>query len=129
MRANPLEETIDLGLIAFMAFIGWKVFQGLTTTKADNGQPMCSMSDMENNNCISGDGSSACGWWEYFTATSCYRGTPAGAGTPASTTASIVLDPANPASILTPVMTTPAGSPGQGIPMCKDTITGNIYPC
>lgn len=80
--ADPIERaetTINLvimlailGVVGFGLYEVWKVFGG----PADNGKPRCSSSDMSDGNCVSGDGSKACSWWEFLTATSCYKGTP-----------------------------------------------------
>lgn len=114
---DPIGETVELlqlAVIAILAYFGWKFYQSFADTKADNGKPKCTLSDMSNGNCLSGDGSSACGWYEYLTATTCYEGTPVAAST-------------NPTA--TPPGTTQAPVTPGGGNTCWDTLTMSYYPC
>jgi hypothetical protein len=75
---DPIEELTNVGyLILFgaVAWMAWKIYDSFYGANADNGKPKCSTTDMSAGNCVGSDGT-ACGWWEFFTATSCYKGTP-----------------------------------------------------
>lgn len=69
---------IILGIVGIAGYFIYKMIAcTLDSSKcnADNGLPRCTLSDMTGGNCVSSDGS-ACGWYEFFTATSCSKGTP-----------------------------------------------------
>jgi hypothetical protein len=51
---------------------------------AANGKPKCSHADYDAGNCVSGDGSSACGFTEFWFGTSCYKGIPSTVPAPAA---------------------------------------------
>jgi hypothetical protein len=81
MADDPVGDAINIGyLLAFavVAYVAWKIYDSFAGTKADNGQPKCTYADQQAGNCVGTDGT-ACGAWEYWTATSCYKGTPAAA--------------------------------------------------
>jgi len=81
-----------LGLIAVVGYFAYQIFQGLNgdnpdstaakigqslgiNNKADNGQPQCTYADFSGGQCVDSTGG-ACGWWDYLTGYSCYRGKP-----------------------------------------------------
>jgi hypothetical protein len=83
---SKAQDTVNLvllaaivGVIGFGAYEIWKELKCTLHPDqcgADNGQPRCTYADYSDGNCVSGDGASPCGFWEYWTATSCYKGTP-----------------------------------------------------
>lgn len=74
---EAVEGLAGLALIALIAWGAYSIYESLTgsnpltgkAASADNGQPRCS--SVTDPNCTSGSGG-PCGWWEFFTATTCY---------------------------------------------------------
>jgi hypothetical protein len=79
---DRIEEAENAGwliLIVVVAYAAWKIYDSFTNKTqcgANGGQPCCTSADMSAGNCISPADGSACGWWEFLTATTCYEGTP-----------------------------------------------------
>lgn len=117
-RHNPIETTVDLGLVAAIAFIAYEVIKNVSSPKADNGQPMCSYSDFQAGNCISGDGCSPCSWWEVLTATSCYKGTPSGCDSSSSSSTAAAPSGSGSSSSAPYAGGTPGGSSAPGAQPC-----------
>jgi hypothetical protein len=108
---QALEGLVILVAVGLLAYFAWKFYDSFASTTADNGQQKCTLSDMSNGNCVSPSDGSACGWYEYLTATTCYQGTPKAA-----------------------VAESPAGatvppSTAQGSSTCYDPTWGGYYPC
>lgn len=81
--ADVFQETIDLAellIIGALAYFAYKAYRFLTNQGGTNcgpngGQPCCKVSEVGTDTCVGSDGS-PCGSWEFWTATSCYEGTP-----------------------------------------------------
>jgi hypothetical protein len=84
---EQVENLITLGLIGVILYAAYKIYQSFTnsggTACGSGSQGCCAYSDFSAGNCIGADGT-ACGWWEYLTATTCYKGAPAAAPVAAS---------------------------------------------
>ena len=121
MPDDPISDAINLGyLVAFvvLGYVVWKIYDSVMGTTADNGQQKCTYAQYSGGQCVSGDGSNApCGFLEYWTATSCYAGTPT-----AQPSGSVV---GGIGSLFTGANSTPA-APTPGLPAGYDPTTGTI---
>jgi hypothetical protein len=73
-------QLLQLAVIAVIAYLAYKAWSTLTNKGGTNcgpngGQKCCDPSQVNTNNCVGADGN-PCGTWEFWTATTCYQGTP-----------------------------------------------------
>lgn len=81
--ADPIEDSLllaELLAIGILAYLGYRIFEYLTNKGGtncgpDGGKACCSPSQVNTDACVGSDGN-PCGSWEFWTATTCYAGTP-----------------------------------------------------
>jgi hypothetical protein len=129
--ADELGETVQLlqlaviAVIAYLAYRAWSTLtnKGGTNCGPNGGQPCCDPSQVNTNNCVGANGN-PCGTWEFWTATTCYQGTPSvttqqiQAAEQGSSTLGGIGAVLNPPSV--------PSAPVPGLPVGYDPVTGTI---
>ena len=119
---------LQLAVIAVAAYAVYRIWSYLTNKGGtdcgpNGGQKCCDPSQISTDACVGADGT-PCGFWEFWTATTCYQGTP-------SVTVAQQEQARQQSNAAGGVATVPIGTiaaPVPGVPGGYNTATGTIDP-